>query len=268
MDKTCILRSNLKKNILKEVIIRLDFEGVLQAEMEKILLPAKPYLRKKGFNRYEEKISNQIVENENTLKDLKSQIIYSFTAEASGYILYLSNTSVVLTVRSQSYFPFEVYADIFFNIVDFYRKSIDFFTPKRFGLRKINYCFVTSKESIGKYFNPLYYNCDVPIEGCESQTVERIDRIIGEKNSFNLRYTIEKGQIGDRSCYKVSLDSDAYMTNYEDIENLFSDRKNLSLINETIFRIFISALTDKFLEVLLGKKESNEEEISGVELNE
>lgn len=64
MDRLKIQRSDLKKNFLKEIIMRLDFQGVLQAEMEKILLEVKLYLKEKSFNRYEESIANQVVKME------------------------------------------------------------------------------------------------------------------------------------------------------------------------------------------------------------
>ena len=86
-----------------------------------------------------------------------------FTAEASGFMVELSTSYIVLTVRTQSYASFEDYASIFCYIADTYRKKIDFFTVKRFGLRKINFCFVKDKAKITKYFSESYYNCEEPI---------------------------------------------------------------------------------------------------------
>ena len=43
MERENIGRSSFKHNFLKQVIIRLDFQGVLQAEMDKILIQVKPY---------------------------------------------------------------------------------------------------------------------------------------------------------------------------------------------------------------------------------
>ena len=45
-------RNQLKKNFLKEIIMRLDFQGVLQAEMEKILIKVKPYLNDKAHSHF------------------------------------------------------------------------------------------------------------------------------------------------------------------------------------------------------------------------
>ena len=51
-------RNQLKKNFLRENIIRMDCQGVLLAEMEKFN-EVKPYFNKKAFNRYNEKINNR-----------------------------------------------------------------------------------------------------------------------------------------------------------------------------------------------------------------
>ena len=45
MQREKITRNDLKKNFLKKIIMRLDFQGVLQAEMESIILKVKPFLR-------------------------------------------------------------------------------------------------------------------------------------------------------------------------------------------------------------------------------
>lgn len=48
METNKIERNYFKQNFLKEIIIRLDFQGVLQAEMEEILMKVKPYLKTKN----------------------------------------------------------------------------------------------------------------------------------------------------------------------------------------------------------------------------
>ena len=71
MNRAEITRNTLKKNFLKEIIMRLDFQGVLQAEMERVLLEVKPYLKLKSYNRYSEKVNNQIVNDGASIKDVK-----------------------------------------------------------------------------------------------------------------------------------------------------------------------------------------------------
>lgn len=60
MERKDIEHLSFKHNFLKEIILRLDFQGVLQGEMDKILMKIKPYLKSKGFGRYEQQINNEI----------------------------------------------------------------------------------------------------------------------------------------------------------------------------------------------------------------
>lgn len=268
MDKSLVCRGDLKKNFLKEIIMRLDFQGVLQAEMEKVLLEVKPYLKKKNFGRYQEKISNQITNDNTGIKDVKAQIVYSFAAETLGYTLEMSTSCVSLSVKTQGYASFDEYSEIFCNVVNIFREKIDFFTSTRFGLRKINFCFLKHHESINEYFAPEYYNCGTPISGLEMQNVERNDRLVCGAQKLNLRYAVEQGQLGEEVVYKLTLDTDIYLLNQAEIDKYLFDEKKLSEINEKVFRIYIGVLTDKMIELLTNDHEEGLEEILGVESNE
>lgn len=122
MERQHIGRKDLKRNFLKEIIMRLDFQGVFQAEMEKILLEAKPFLKEKGFDRYAEKVNNQIINDGSTIQEIKSQIVYSFSSENFGYGLDLSTSCVVLSVKTQGYSSFDDYSEIFRRIIRYCRQ--------------------------------------------------------------------------------------------------------------------------------------------------
>lgn len=268
MAASIVNRSDLKQNFLKEIIMRLDFQGVLQAEMEKILLQVKPYLKEKSFNRYEEKVSNQIINNGMNVTDVSSQIVYSFMSETSGYTMEISNTSIVLTVSSQTYSPFSDYADIFCHLAKIYGDTIDFFTVKRFGLRKINFCFIKNREDINKYFVPDYYCCETPIKDYTSLATERIERFTDGSSNINLKHAIEEGKLDEEIFYKVTLDSDIYIAEQKNIENVIFDDKSMDEINDKLFRVYLNAITDEFLELLCSEDGMDSDKIVGVELNE
>ena len=195
MDKSTISRGDLKKNFLKEIIMRLDFQGVLQAEMESILLEAKPFLKAKNFNRYEEQITNKLTNSfTGELADIQSQIIYVFTSEAQGYVVKLSNTSIILSVHSQGYSPFNEYSEVFCGLAKIYSEKIDFFTVKRLGVRKINSCCLRDRNDIAKYFNTSFFNDAVPADGFLPLKIERKDRLVKDTQNINMRYTIEQGK--------------------------------------------------------------------------
>ena len=268
MEREILQRSDLKKNFLKEIIMRLDFQGVLQAEMERILMEVKPYLKEKSFNRYEEKekVKNQIINDDDSITDVKSQISYVFMSDVMGYTIKLSVSSIILTIRTQGYSSFDEYAELFTFIAKEYKRKIDFFTVKRFGLRKINFCFSDNREVIKKYFNNAYFNCESPATGFESQTTKRIDRLSNGIHSINMRYAIEQGQLENDLVYKVTLDSDIYVTDQSEIERLLFKEDSINELNETLFRIYLNAITEDFIKILCSDEDPVD--IIGVENNE
>ncbi len=114
-------RNELHHNFLKSVIVRLDFQGVLEAEMEKVLLHVKPFAKEKGFSRYIEKNANQIdiavsdngmPESIETTNRVRRQKVYSFIDENRGFVLDVSNSFICLTINTTHYTPFDDYCDI------------------------------------------------------------------------------------------------------------------------------------------------------------
>ena len=268
MDKSTIQRKDLKKNFLKEIIMRLDFQGVLQAEMEKILLEVKPYLKQKHFDRYQEKVNNQFINDGTGIKDVKAQIVYSFAAETLGYSLEMSASCIALSVKTQGYASFDEYSEIFCRIANIFKEKIDFFTCTRFGLRKINFCFVRNHECINDYFASEYYNCYAPIVGLSTQSAERHDKLQNGLQKLNLRYAVEQGQLGVDSVYKVTLDTDIYLAEQTEIEQYLFGEKQLTEINEVAFRIYLGVLTEKMIGILTDDQDCETDEVLGVESNE
>lgn len=204
MQREGINRSSFKHNFLKQIIIRLDFQGILQAEMEKVLLQVKPYLKEKGFNRYEQQINNEvdldinpngIFNAVNAVKDIRNIVIHSFVNDNNGYIVDLSIKHICIKVNAAKYVPFEEYSSIFMDISNVYETTIDFFTIKRFGLRKINFCFVKDIKCINKYFNRRYFDCYDLFAESEIFASEKKENISIDSCKLNLLCDIEQGKL-------------------------------------------------------------------------
>lgn len=263
-----IERYQLKKNFLNEIIMRLDFQGVLQAEMERILLKVKPYLKEKSFNRYNENINNQAVIEGTSVKEATSQIEYCFSAETTGYTLKLSNTSIILSVRTAGYSPFEDYSEIFTHIATIYKEVIDFFTAKRYGLRKINYCYVKRMEDIEVYFDPRYYCCHEPITGYNAIAIDRISHLTDGKKNLNLKFAIDQGEIEKDSYYRVTLDADIYTLDEETITSILEDEGQLMATNEALFKVYCGVITEPLFNILSSDEENIPDGLAGIENNE
>lgn len=277
MNREGINRSSFKHNFLKEVIIRLDFQGVLPGEMDKILIEVKPYLKKRGFNRYEQQISNEIdlnmnsngiFETANPVREIRNITVHSFINVDSGYTVDLSVNHICIKVNTTKYIPFDEYAITFMGVSNIYKSTIDFFTVKRFGLRKINFCFVNSVSCINKYFNQRYFDCYDLFEPSEVFASEKKENFSVDHCKINLLCDIEQGQLNDKQSYKLTLDSDIYIDDTDNIEKDIFDNEGISLLNERLFMIFVDAITDEFGKMLLSDNDINQDEIMGVERNE
>lgn len=275
MDRSSVQRGALKRNFLKEIIMRLDFQGVLQAEMEKVLLKAKPFLKEHNFNRYSEDVQNEIITNNNDqnvggqvgIKDVKAQVVYTFTSESAGYSLKLSNTSIILVVSSQGYAPFDDYSNIFCNIATMYRDKIDFFTPKRFGLRKINILLLNMGVDINQYFSSSFFNREEPIEHFETQRSRRQDNLSDGIKHINISFQTDKGNASGVPVTQAVLDSDIYLETQKEIEQTIFDIVQLNQINDILFKIYINSVTEEFLDLLTNEDETIPEGVIGVENN-
>lgn len=276
MNIAGIKRESFKFNFLKQIIIRLDFQGVLQAEMETILLQVKPFLKERKFNRYEQKINNEInidlnngiFQQDNPIKEVRNIVIHSFVNEDKGYTIDLSTNYVCLKVNAIKYVSFEEYSETFMGIVNIYKSSIDFFTVKRFGLRKINFCFLKDKNSINKYFRNNYFDCFDLFEGSDIYASEKKTNFGFEKCKINLLTYIEQGQLGDEKVYKTTLDSDIYLDQTENIEKIIFEENGISNLNEKLFLIYVDTLTDEFGDMLSNEETVWSGDIIGVERNE
>lgn len=277
MKREGISRSSFKHNFLKQVIIRLDFQGVLQAEMDEILMKVKPYLKERGFNRYEQQINNEIdldmnangiFETVNPVKEIRNIAIHSFINNDKGYAVDLSIKHICIKVNAIKYMSFDEYAATFMGISNIYRSTIDFFTMKRFGLRKINFCFVNNVKCINKYFNQRYFDCYDLFEESNVFASEKKENFSVDHSKLNLLCDIEQGQLHDRQVYKLTLDADIYIDDTDSIEkDIFKDN-NISALNDRLFMIYIDALTDEFGKMLLSDEDISRDEIIGVERNE
>lgn len=276
MDKKFIERNEFKNNILKQVIMRLDFQGVLPKELELILSTIKPFLVKKGFTRYDKRIENEIeipmgmIQPDLNLSspNIKNIEVHSFTDENKGYSIDLSVSFICLRINEIKYIPFEEYANVFMEIAEHYKNNIDFFSVKRFGLRKINFCFLKKLENLTKYFNDNYYSYNKLYNNTNNLISERRETFSVGDCKVNLLHGISQGQLDKIIMYKVVLDSDIYLDQQECIEQMIFFEKNINKLNDKLFEIYIDSITDKFKKLLKTEDFDFSSEIIGVEKNE
>lgn len=135
-------------------------------------------------------------------------------------------------------------------------------------MRKINFCFVRNRDGIAKYFDSRFYSCDTPLSELHPLSTKSTQHLSSEDMDINLIYAIEEGEIGESTYQKVTLDSDIYITAQTQIERILLDKSAMNDINETLFRIYLNTVSDRFLELLTSDDDLCTDEILGVEPNE
>lgn len=276
MKANDITRGTFKNNYLKQIVMRLDFQGVLQSEMEDVLLLVKKYLKQASFNRYEEKIGNEIELNvglnsfnaQDPIKEVRQTRIYSFYNEDMGYSFDLSTNFIILKVIVAKYASFEEYSKLFIDICNIYKEKIDFFTTKRFGLRKINFCFVKDIKAVSKYFESKYYNYFELFDDTEIKTSAKTFNVGLGKKSLNVLYGVEQGKLGNSPVYKVTLDSDIYSEDTQTIDEFMFDKKDVCEMNEQLFWLYIDSITSEMGNILKNDYCDIPDDLLGVDSNE
>lgn len=271
-----ISRSDLRFNFLKNIIVRIDFHGVLEAEMEKVLACIKPYAKQQGFSRYVEKNANQIevAIRENNLPNsieatnqVRSQKVYSFINEDRGTVLDVSNSFICLSIKTTHYTPFEEYRDIVPTVSKIYRETIDFFTVVRLGIRKINECLIKDKTQINRYFDQKLFCYYDQIDGVNAINSNHLDTFTVEQYYVNLLTNIAQGTANGETLYNIRLDIDVYLDKTDAISLLLANPERCNHINDLIFNIYCTSLTDELLS-LLAAEEFDNSILIGVESND
>lgn len=274
---TSINRGDFHHNFLKSVIVRLDFQGVLEAEMEKVLVHIKPFAKEHGFSRYVEKNANQIdiavtdkgiTESIETTNRIRHQKVYSFIDENRGFVLDVSNTFICLTINTTRYTPFDDYCGIVPFVSAIYKENIDFFTVTRFGIRKINECLIENKEKIKQYFNQSLFNCYDFLKGINTNQSNHINVFTLSEHHINLITNISRGQLEGKTVYSVRLDIDIYLDKPDDVLHILYKHEKQVEINDLLFEIYTSSLTDSFISLLTSEDDFDNTIIMGVERND
>lgn len=269
-------RANLRHNFLKNIILRLDFEKVPETFNGEFLLKMKEFLLEKGFDRYEEKNANQInielrkITNNNSDSvsgNINSHKVYEFINNDNGYTVQLSTTCIIMNINSIRYEPFEKYSDLLVQIYSKFQENFAFFTPKRFGVRKINVCILDSISKIDHCFNNSLFNLYNNVTGVFNLASSK--RFFFMKNNLkvNLNCDVRHGKHETADLYRIVLDIDTYTDVTADINSQLAMDEPCKDMNELIFDVYKTSLTKEFYDCLC-QDEFTLDGVIGVEEND
>lgn len=140
-------RLNLKNNFLKQLIFRLDYSGLLDMDVEKIISQLKNNLFKRGYTTLKENIEQNVSVDVNMFNgidnktEVKNTTVYEFSSK-NNKVFKISKNYIVFDIDiSQNETTFEHYIDLIDCVIKELQKET-FIKFHRIGLRKKKYMFV------------------------------------------------------------------------------------------------------------------------------
>ncbi len=270
-EKNTINRSDLNNNILKQIIIRVDYKNIVEINKE-IIEKIQFYLKDKSFTDYSEETEN-ILESNN----VERITVYKFSDENSLIELKISKYYTYITLKIKKYNNFEIYKNIIVYILLELKNKNPLLKIQRMGIRKINSVIIKNLNLLYNYFENNYFpllllqnNND--ITDFENIKNEFVDVIRKDEANYNIKRVIISGEQTDikEKIFQIILDIDGYIVGNE-IKEAFFEEKNINQkinnINDMIFEIFKKSITQEFLNNLLNK-DFEFTELNGVLKNE
>lgn len=267
------LRAEIKHNFLKQIIFRLDFQGVLNDDVEKCVMQLRQKFFEAGYinmgNRTENEFDFQVkmnlnIPNENqfSISNTNQSLVYNFTSN-NKEILEISKSFFTLTVDIEKlYEKFDKYVPLLAESIEVIKNVSPYFNALRIGLRKINICFLDNIADLSTYFSRAAFNIDDVVNqfsdyGCAASNMVTIL----SKDDYQINYVrnIQEGVMqqedgSQNPTYQIVIDIDVYKEGNKEILALLSDKQNvennLKLQNTIEFEVFIKSLNNELIELL------------------
>lgn len=267
------LRSEIKHNFLKQIIFRLDYEGLMEADVEKCILSLRQKFYDVGFEKMDNRTENQFDvqikmdlnipdENQFSINSNNKSIVYSFSSEKKE-ILEISKSFFTLTVDiDQKYETFDKYLSLLAESIETIKSTSPYFQVLRIGLRKINICLLDDLARLSNYFTRAAFNIDDVIkqfEDCDCVASNMVTVL--SKNNYQINYVrnIQEGVMQQdngtqKTMYQVVVDIDVFKEGNREILSLLCDEQmikdTLETQNTIEFGVFIKSLSDELIEAL------------------
>lgn len=202
-------------------------------------------------------------------KKVREQKVFVFHNENPQVKLGISSSSACINIEETKYVDCLIYCDVLWKVMKIISESgkVPFFEFKRFGLRKINQCFLRDIKCLNEYFEPAHFHVFKFQD--ESSIKEKVMQIresleIADYN-VNLNRMLIRGELGGEEAYQVNYDTDIYLLD-ESIEELIQNEEKIAEMNNWLFALYKDAVTETFLNQLI-EGTFDRDMIIGVEAN-
>lgn len=269
-EKNEIKREDLKSNIMKNIIFRFDYQGMIDST-DFVKLFNENF--KDFFLEYRKNIHNTVDLQLNNIEDIsdtlsipiseiKKQDIHVFKKNSFGsdkLTLIVSIYNTILNIECVNYKNVNEYIEFINNYIELLFKQNQYLSLKRFGLRKIGTSIYTDFKEINVDFEMKYFNFEETVFEHYKLQKNRIEEIIFDQHTglkVNFIRSLDTGIIfeeennEEKKAYQVTLDLDAYLDEIALNNNNY--KENLKALipeinNNHLFNIFKHSVTQDFL---------------------
>lgn len=272
-ERVSVKREDIKFNFLKKIIIRIDFDGIEQLELEKAIEQISLILKDEGYTSrrtelcsgFELGINDPVLRGDElpTVQHVNAKKIYVFGKSDCDIKVKISTSFTLIDINKTKYVDCLKHIGLLLRVVNSVKKESGYFRVKRIGLRKINNCIFRDIEKLNDYFKKEYFPL-IRYQNCtDIKTMELSDTFsVDDRYNINFKRSIVQGEYNNQKAYQVVLDSDIYLYS----EEIISEQE-FEIINDYLYSLYINCLTCDFINKLMGEGVDNKE-IIGVESNE
>lgn len=259
-------RSDLKHNIISSIIFRVDYEGLMDIDLDGLILKIRKLFKEEKYldsrEIYKNELEFLINPNSSSINDFfkinpqSTLKVYEFIDENKRKI-QISRKFFICELHT--FEAFEKYSNIMHQFINNAISDIPLFKIKRLGLRKINVCYILEQNNISKYFKNLIIANKPEQYNYISSSFDDLY----EKDDFKIKLirNIQTGKIsdtdGDKDAFQIILDIDVFsqaLVCLEELKSASNKIQNLfDNLNELVFECFTSEITDKLYQLLCSK---------------
>ena len=249
-------------------------------ELDQILPEISNELKNHGYTDRKEKILREVEltfddperldDNQIYRKNIQEQKVFVFRNENPQVQLKISSACACIAIEKSKYVNCLDYCHVLWKVMRSILDSdkVPFFRFRRFGLRKINQCFLQDIKQLNVYFETSHFRTFHVLNGknVKEKVMQLKDSFEINDYNINLVRGIIGGEIQKKEAYQVDYDADIYLLNEENIKELIQNESKIAEMNDLLFELYKDAVTENFLNQLIDGT-INKEIIMGVDAN-
>lgn len=271
LEKNEITRECLKRDFLKQTIIRVDYDYLFDEYIEKVMKNVDSFLSDKGysiknsfmsqfglrvdFDKLNSDLSSNIIDNINVENDKREKFI-SFINNDKQIKIDITKEYSSITIDYVNHVHFDELSEIFNKILTELKSVRSNLMLKRIGLRKINVYMLNNIDDIKNYFEESIFNFSSSnLDTYEFLGKNSLDMYSYKGYKVNQTFNVAQGYLQNSGTEhlvnQIILDFDIYSE---------KPKTDVSLddMNNCIFELYKSSLKKEFLNDLMNENSVDE----------